>query len=118
MGPQLHIIAGPNGAGKTTFAREFLSQHTKSQEFVNADIIAARLSPNAPEMAAFQAGREMLARIEVLAEKRVPISQSEIQLIQNAEFAPEVGQSLATAYQQVMDRMAREIVDLMEAPTL
>jgi hypothetical protein len=61
---------------------------------------------------------ENLKTGEVLAEKRVPISQSEIQLIQNAEFAPEVGQSLATAYQQVMDRMAREIVDLMEAPTL
>lgn len=61
---------------------------------------------------------ENLKTGEVLAEKRVPISQNEIQLIQNAEFAPEVGQSLATAYQQVMDRMAREIVDLMEAPTL
>jgi hypothetical protein len=61
---------------------------------------------------------ENLKTGEVLAEKRVPISQREILLIQNAEFAPEVGQSLATAYQQVMDRMAREIVDLMEAPTL
>ena len=61
---------------------------------------------------------ENLKTGEVLAEKRVPISQHEILLIQNAEFAPEVGQSLATAYQQVMDRMAREIVDLMEAPTL
>lgn len=61
---------------------------------------------------------ENLKTGEVLAEKRVPISQQEIQLIQNAEFAPEVGQSLATGYQQVTERMAREIVDLMEAPTL
>ena len=55
---------------------------------------------------------------EILAQKRVPISPNEIQLITRSEFAPEVGQSLATAYQQLMDRMAREIVDLMEAPTL
>jgi predicted ABC-type ATPase len=35
------IISGPNGAGKTTFARNF----------VNADLIAAALSPFAPELA-------------------------------------------------------------------
>lgn len=61
---------------------------------------------------------ENLKTGEVLAEKRVPITQNEIQLIQRAEFAPEVGQSLATAYQQLAERMARDIVDMMEAPTL
>ena len=61
---------------------------------------------------------ENLKTGEILAQKRVPISQTEIQLIQRSEFAPEVGQSLATSYQQLVDRMARDIVDLMEAPTL
>ena len=54
------IIAGPNGAGKTTFAREFLPTDAVLPNFVNADLIAAGLSPFAPELAAFKAGRLML----------------------------------------------------------
>ena len=52
------IIAGPNGAGKTTFAREFLPNEANCPIFVNADLIAAGLSPFAPEVAAFKAGRK------------------------------------------------------------
>lgn len=57
------IIAGPNGAGKTTFAREFLPNEGDCLNFVNADLIAAGLSPFAPELAAFKAGRLMLKEI-------------------------------------------------------
>lgn len=57
------IIAGPNGAGKTTFAREFLPTDEACLNFVNADLIAAGLSPFAPEAAALQAGRLMLTQI-------------------------------------------------------
>lgn len=58
------IIAGPNGAGKTTFAREFLPNEADCPQFVNADLIAAGLAPFAPETAAVQAGRLMLAEME------------------------------------------------------
>lgn len=58
------IIAGPNGAGKTTFAREFLPNEAGCPVFVNADLIAAGLAPFAPEAAAVQAGRLMLAELE------------------------------------------------------
>ena len=58
------IIAGPNGAGKTTFAREFLPNEAACPVFVNADLIAAGLAPFAPESAAVQAGRLMLAELE------------------------------------------------------
>ncbi len=68
--PEVFIIAGPNGAGKTTFAREFLPQEAKCKVFVNADLIAAGLSPFAPETAALQAGRLMLAQIESHFQKR------------------------------------------------
>lgn len=61
--PQIIIIAGPNGAGKTTFAREFLPNEAGCLQFVNADLIAAGLSPFAPEAAAMQAGRLMLTQI-------------------------------------------------------
>lgn len=57
------IIAGPNGAGKTTFAREFLPNEADCPNFVNADLIAAGLSPFAPDLAAFKAGRVMLETI-------------------------------------------------------
>ncbi len=57
------IIAGPNGAGKTTFAREFLPNEGGCPIFVNADLIAAGISPFQPDSAAFRAGRLMLQEI-------------------------------------------------------
>lgn len=61
------IISGPNGAGKSTFAEEFLPKEADCTNFVNADLIAAGLSPFAPERAAFRAGRLMLEEIFALA---------------------------------------------------
>jgi len=72
--PNLFIIAGPNGAGKTTYMREFLPQEMKCLEFVNADLIAAGLSPFAPDKAAFEAGRIMLRRLRELAGRREDFS--------------------------------------------
>lgn len=63
MSRKIIIIAGPNGAGKTTFARAFLPEEAQCPRFINADLIAAGLSPFAPETAAFKAGRLMLAEI-------------------------------------------------------
>ncbi len=64
------IIAGPNGAGKTTFAEEFLPNEAGCPEFVNADLIAAGLSPFQSDQAAFAAGRLMLERIADLVAAR------------------------------------------------
>lgn len=63
MSRQIIIIAGPNGAGKTTFAKEFLPREAACPVFVNADLIAAGLSPFRPETAALKAGRLMLDMI-------------------------------------------------------
>ncbi len=57
------IIAGPNGAGKSTLAQELLPGEAGFLTFVNADLIAAGLSPFAPELAALRAGRIMLHEI-------------------------------------------------------
>ncbi len=65
--PVCLIIAGPNGAGKTTFAREFLPREGGIIEFVNADLIAAGLSPLKPFMAAVNAGRVFLSELDRLA---------------------------------------------------
>ena len=63
--PLCIIIAGPNGAGKTTFAHQFLQKKDADVvHFVNADSIAAGLSPLQPGLAAMPAGRLYLAEID------------------------------------------------------
>lgn len=69
--PCFHLIAGPNGAGKTTFAREYLPNIAGTFEFLNADLIAAGLSPLRPQAAAISAGRILLQEFERLARSRV-----------------------------------------------
>ncbi|WP_316837875.1 zeta toxin family protein [Pedobacter nutrimenti] len=67
--PNLYIIAGCNGAGKTTASYTILPEILNCKEFVNADSIAAGLSPFNPEKVAFEAGRIMLHRINQLLEE-------------------------------------------------
>jgi len=64
--PQLYIIAGCNGAGKTTASYTILPEMLNCREFVNADNIAAGLSPFNPESVSIEAGRIMLHRIHTL----------------------------------------------------
>ena len=59
--PTVYVIGGPNGAGKTTFARKFLPA-ANVVEFLNADLLAAGLSPLRPEAMAIQAARLLLKR--------------------------------------------------------
>ena len=64
LNKRIVIIAEPNGAGKTTFAREFLPTDVDCPNFVNADLIAAGLSPFAPDLAAFKAGRHTVCHTQ------------------------------------------------------
>jgi predicted ABC-type ATPase len=66
--PSLYIIAGCNGAGKTTASFTILPEILNVKEFVNADNIAAGLSPFNVDSVAFEAGRIMLKRIQQLLE--------------------------------------------------
>lgn len=68
--PTCWIIAGPNGAGKTTFALEYLPQIARCRHFINADLIAAGLSPLAPEQQLVAASRLFLREIEHCIEAR------------------------------------------------
>ncbi|NJA05429.1 hypothetical protein HC024_06740 [Methylococcaceae bacterium WWC4] len=61
--PVCRIIAGPNGAGKTTFALKYLPL-AQCRHFVNADLIAAGLSPLAPDEQTLAASRLFLREIE------------------------------------------------------
>lgn len=51
---------------------------------------------------------------QVLATQEVPISPEEIPVVGQAEFAPEMGHSLATATDDSVNRLARRIVNMME----
>ena len=62
--PTCWIIAGPNGAGKTTFALHYLPQVADCRRFINADLIAAGLSPLAPDRQLAAASRLFLGEIE------------------------------------------------------
>jgi predicted ABC-type ATPase len=64
--PNLYIIAGCNGSGKTTASNSLLPDMLDCKEFVNADSIAAGISPFNVESVAFEAGRIMLSRIKFL----------------------------------------------------
>lgn len=65
--PRCIVIAGPNGAGKTTFARDFLQREAAVVHFVNADLIAAGLSPLNPDLAKIAAGKLFLGELDRLA---------------------------------------------------
>jgi len=69
--PNLYIISGCNGAGKTTASYTILPEILHCSEFINADNIAAELSPLNPESVAIESGRKMLERIEELVQERV-----------------------------------------------
>lgn len=62
----VYLIGGPNGSGKTTVAKKLLPNFLGVIEYVNADEIAAGLSPFNPESVAIQAGRLMLERLVTL----------------------------------------------------
>ena len=64
--PDLYVIGGSNGSGKTTVSLSLLP-NLGVVEYINADAIAAGLSPFNPESRAMQAGRLMLARLEEAA---------------------------------------------------
>jgi len=79
MDKRILILAGPNGAGKTTFAREFLVREVSCPAFVNADLIAAGLSPFDPARAALRAGRLMLELIaEHIDQRRIFVDASTV----------------------------------------
>lgn len=64
--PNVYIIGGANGSGKTTAALQILPYFLQVFEYVNADEIAAGLSPFNPESVAIQAGRLMIERLKTL----------------------------------------------------
>lgn len=53
---------------------------------------------------------------QILQQQDIPIPPDLVHLTATSEFAPEVGQSRATAEHDVMEKLARKIVNMMETP--
>lgn len=115
----LYIIAGCNGAGKTTASFTVLPEMLNCREFVNADEIAAGLSPFNPEGVAIQAGRLMIDRIIHLLKEGITFAfettlstRSYVKLIQQAQrrgyFVTLIFFSLTTP-EQAVKRVAKRV---------
>ncbi len=73
--PRLVVVGGPNGSGKTTFALEYA--HACGLDYLGADDIAAKLSPENPLSARVQAGRLFLTELRnALAMRRSLVVES------------------------------------------
>lgn len=90
------VVGGPNGAGKTTSASVLLPEELKIRQFVNADAIAVGLAAFAPETAALQAGRIMLARLDELAAQRASFAFETT--LASRSFAPFLRRLQTTGY--------------------
>ena len=115
----LYVIAGCNGAGKTTASVTVLPEMLKCREFVNADEIAAGISPFNPEGVAIQSGRLMIDRIiqllkdgETFAFETTLATRSYVKLIQLAKkrgyFVTLLFFSLSSA-EQAQRRVAQRV---------
>lgn len=94
--PVIVVLAGPNGAGKSTFAARLLPSRYASPPFLNADDIARDLSPGNVEAAAFEAGRQMLARIRELM--RLRLSFAFETTLASRVFAPQLRDAIVLGY--------------------
>ncbi|MBI1311287.1 hypothetical protein GC176_08260 [bacterium] len=59
---------------------------------------------------------EDLRNGQVISQQSIPVDADAVSLYAQTDFAPEVGQSMATAVQQAVQLTARRIVDMMDAP--
>lgn len=92
--PNMYIICGCNGAGKTTASYTVLPEIFECKEYINADNIAAGISPFNPNSVAVSAGRIMLNRIREL-------------MLEGVDFAFET--TLATRSYVTLIKDAKEI---------
>lgn len=88
----MYIICGCNGAGKTTASYTVLPEILECKEYINADNIAAGISPFNPDSVAVSAGRIMLKRIQELMNEGLDFAfettlatRSYVSLIENAK---------------------------------
>lgn len=53
---------------------------------------------------------------QILEQREIPVPPELVHLTATSQFAPEVGQSLATAEHELMEELSRKIVNMMETP--
>ncbi len=69
------ILAGPNGAGKTSFANQYVD--ISSYQYLSADAIAEKLTPQSFNDVKVQAGREFFKQItDMISENKDIVVES------------------------------------------
>ena len=105
---QLWLLAGGNGAGKSTFYRSRLAP--LEIPFVNADLIARELFPDAPEVHSYEAAKIVEEiRDNLLLEGRIFCLETVFSHPSNVDF---VGMAKAQGYQVIL------VVIHLESPHL
>lgn len=92
--PWFWLIGGPNGAGKTTLAAGLLGHELNEDAFLNADVLARSLNPEAPEKMAFAAGRLLVARLGTAIATRQTVAVETMESIPQYFFAAMGGAAL------------------------
>lgn len=108
--PNVYLIGGCNGAGKTTIALTMLPRYLDCHEFINADLIAAGLSPFHVESVALQAGRLMLDRMNLLRDAEVDFAFEST--LASRSFVPFLKSCQAKGYQVQLLYLWLENVEL------
>jgi predicted ABC-type ATPase len=70
---RLDLVVGPNGSGKSTFVGLTLAPGRLGARFVNAELIAQRRWPDAPEAHSYEAARIAATTRTALTERRQPL---------------------------------------------
>lgn len=101
------LIAGPNGSGKSTLAHTHFTDIIERGDFLNADDIAASISPDTPRLAAAEAGRLLItARNTAIAEGRSLVIESTLAsrtLLRSTRMARESGYMIGLIYLWITD---------------
>jgi len=108
--PVLHLVAGPNGAGKTTLATRVIAPVTRLP-FINADVIAAKLWPDAQAEHAYDASR-------VAAEQRRELIGARASFITETVFSHPSKLALIRHVQEAGYHVRLHVVVVPEATTL
>lgn len=111
---QLWLLAGGNGAGKSTFYRQFLEK--RGMKFINADIIAAAINPEHPELVSYDAASLAEKLREQLIQQGISFCfETVFSHVSKIDF---VAKAKAMGYEVVLVYIHLESTDLNEARVL
>jgi predicted ABC-type ATPase len=109
----LVVLAGPNGAGKTTFFELYLAK--LGLPFVNADLLARSLRPEAPDTLAYDAARAADEVRRLLVQEGASFCTETVLSDPDGHKLALLREALAAGYEVVLVFIALESAELSSA---